>query len=158
MKKDLKITGHVLMFQTDIKTGTLVPGTVKEDHNAITDTLKAYLAQKIGDDSVNYAIDNLFSSATPADGQDGIAHGDPSTYDVDNAFVTTKNAGGDGSETYIEFYGYIDGAVTLNQSLLLGHNYQAATYNFEKVFATYDINETVDSGRRYHFYWKITIS
>ena len=155
---DLSIKGTILTFQTDKESGAIVPGTVHVDHNTITDTLKAYLAKKLADNSDDWALDNLFTSSTPADTQDGIAHGDASDGSVTNAFITTKNAGGDGTETYIEFYGKIDGAVTLNDHLLLGHNYQAAVTAFEKVFATYAINETVASGRTYHFYWKITIA
>lgn len=164
MSKEVKITGEVVMFQTD-ENGKVVPGTYKRSKNTISSDLKNYLAFKIVDATSNKALDNLFtangditSAGTTNNGGDGIAHGSAGTKDVDYFFTTSKNAGGTGAENYVEFYGFIDGPATLNDTLKLGFNYNNTTYEFDTVFATYSINETVASGRKYHFYWKITIS
>ena len=158
---ELKIRGYVKHWQTD-ENGNVVPGTVKEDHNAITDSLRNYLAQVIGAEVLGKAVDTLFTSQDLGldDGGDGIAWGQTNG-DVSGKMVTTKNAGGTGNEAYIEFYGTVQAsgaAITIGPYLLLGTDYSSVAYALGTVYATYAINETVPDGRTYHFYWKITIS
>ena len=121
-----------------------------------------YLAYKIRADATNYAMVNLFTSdgdiSGSHDGYDGIAHGSGMS-DLDYAFTTSLNDGGDNSTGYIEFYGYIDGSVSLTGYLYMGYDMNYVPPNsFTHTFAQYDINTSVASGRRFHFYWRITAS
>ena len=158
----LSLKGSVRYYQTDDKTGLLIPGTYKEEENTINSTLLYYLAYKIGTDTTDYALSSLFGTGQAASGgdvgDDGIAHGSGTIDDIDYVFDTDLNDGGDEVETYIEYYGTIPGAVTLNGYLQLGHNLISGPYQFSQVFAYYDINETVASGRTFHFYWKISLT
>jgi hypothetical protein len=148
-------------FQTDNRTGLLVPGTYFENlRNTIQNDLKYYLAYKMGTNTTDQAMNNLFTVGGAIGGghagEDGMAHGTGGV--ADYAFVTTLNAGGDNSAEYIEFYGYIVGAVTLNNNLYLGFNMQWPGQDFAKTYAEYDINTSVGAGRTFHFYWKITVT
>jgi hypothetical protein len=149
---------NVKGWQTDLKTGLIVPGSVFEDKNTIQNGLTYYLAYKIGTDTTDRALNNLFSadgSPSGHGGEDGIAHHDGS--EIDLIFDTTLSVGGNNSVSYIEFYGFIDGSATLDTSLYLGHNMIVTPYQFTTTFATYSINTSVASGRRFHFYWRINI-
>ena len=150
---------NVRGFQTDLKTGLYVPGTYFEDHNTIQNDFRYYLAYKIGTNTTDQALNNLWTSdgalGSGDSGYDGIAHGAAGTA-LDYKFATSLNAGGDNSLTYIEYYGYIDGAVTLSGNLYLGFTYVHGGTTFTKLYSTYDINTSVAASRRYHFYWKIT--
>ena len=175
MQNDLKISGSVMEFQTkrgiiiptsqdiDQYVNEIIPGTFKESKNTIGTDLKNYLIYKVTDTATDQALNNLTTGSTISGqtGKDGIVYGTAST-DLDGALITTKNAGGTGAENYVEFYGYIDGAVTLQDYLYLGFNIvlngTTSLYELTKLYASYAINQTVDASRRYHFYWKLTIS
>lgn len=158
---------NVKGWQTDLKTGLVVPGTTFEDHNTIQGTLRNYLAYLIGTnpalDSTNErALDDLFTTdGTPSfpthQNEDGIVHGG-ALDDIQEVLATSLSVGGDNTVNYIEFYGYIDGAATLDENLMLVHDFFALSPNEAAyMFAEYDINTSVSAGRRFHFYWRITI-
>jgi len=164
-KFTLGIRGSVRSHQTwlderGLDSGEIVRGTEMKDHNTIHDDLKAYLAYKIGTDTTDQALDDLFTTEVEASevGNDGIAY-NPST-GVIKPFVTTLNSGGDNSETYIEFYGYRTNsgasAYQLAGYLRIGFNLAGGvgTYAFSDVFAEYIVNTSIEVDRRYHFYWK----
>ena len=155
----IKLAGNVKMWQTDLETGHMVPGTEKEEHNTIGSDLKAYLAQSMAA-TVDEAIDNFIDSDAYTVDKDGIAYIISGAAVHANWFITSLNDGGDGTETYVEFYGCIDGAVTLNGTLQLGYELTggADASVFTSTFATYTINEVVPAARRFHFYWKVTMS
>lgn len=141
--------------------GIMIPGSFRAGSNTIGSDLKKYLAYKLAADVTDQAMDNLFASGglvasvgAANDGKDGIAWGQDN---VAGLFVTTLNDGGDNSDTFAEFYGYVDGAVTLSTELTLGFSYTNGTTSWSKTYATYSINESVAASRRFHFYWKITI-
>ena len=162
----LNLIGTVRSYETDLE-GNVIPGTEVEDHNTINSDLKHYLANCLAA-NVNEAMDALFTGSTPATEigagrTDGIVFttkldsgGD---FDATACFITTLNAGGAGTESYVEFYGYIIGAATLNGFLSLGYGlFNDGLHNiFASMFSSYAINKTVAANRRYHFYWKITI-
>ena len=157
----IKLAGEIKMWQSDIETGDVIPGSEKVDHNTIGTDLKAYLAQSMAesvDESIKTA--DLIASDAYSAGKSGIAYIIAGAAVHANWFVTAINDGGDGTETYVEFYGYIDGAVTLNGSLQLGSILTggASASVFTNTFATYTINEVVPAARRFHFYWKVTMS
>ena len=147
-------------WQTDLKTGSIIPGSVFEDKNTVQNDLKYYLAYKIGTDTTDQALDNLFpTDDTPVVG-DGIAHGVSST-EITEVFATSLSTGGDNSTVYIEFYGYIDGddpSTSLTNNLYLGYGLTLGPSEFSKEYASYDINTSVTLGRRFHFYWRVTIN
>ena len=144
-------------WQTDLKTGLVIPDSIFEGHNTVQNDLKYYLAYKIGTDTTDQALDNLFpTDDTPIAG-DGIAHG-PSSNDIYEVFATSLSTGGDNSTVYIEFYGYIDGLVSLTDNLYLGYGLTTPPPEFSKEYASYDINTSVTLGRRFHFYWRVTIN
>ena len=151
---------NVKGWQTDLKTGLVVPGTEFEDHNTIQNALKYYLAYKIGTDTPDRAMNNLFNTdGAPGPGnvgQDGIGHGTNST-SLDLILDTSLSVGGDNTVNYIEFYGFIDGAVTLTDNLYLGQGYIQGPNEFSYEYASYDINTSVAAGRRFHFYWRVQI-
>lgn len=144
-------------WQTDLKTGLIIPDSVFYDKNTVQNDLKYYLAYKIGTDTTDQALDNLFpTDDTPVAG-DGIAHG-ASSATITEVFATSLSVGGDNSTTYIEFYGYIDGSVSLTNNLYLGWGLTLGPNEFQKEYASYDINTSVAAGRRFHFYWRVTIN
>jgi len=151
---------NVKGWQTDLKTGLIVPGTMFEDHNTIQNDLRYYLAYKIGTNTTDRALNNLFTvDGTPGGGhvgQDGIAHGTAYT-SLTDILATSLSVGGDNTVNYIEFYGYIDGAVSLTNNLYLGQGFIISPNEFSYQFASYDINTSVGAGRRFHFYWRIRI-
>lgn len=152
---------NVKGWQTDLKTGLVVPESVFEDRNTLQNDIKYYLAYKIGTDITNQALDDLFTSdGAPTAGnlnEDGIAHGTSSS-NLDLILDSSLSVGGDNSTSYIEFYGFIDGAQTLTDNLYLGFNLAVLSPNeFTKEYASYDINISVAAGRRFHFYWRVTI-
>jgi hypothetical protein len=155
----IKVAGVVKSWQTDLETGAMVPGTEKEEHNTIGSDLKAYLAESMAV-NVDEAINNFIASDAYAADKDGIAYIAAGAAIHSHWFVTSLNDGGDGTETYVEFYGYVDGAVTLNGTLQLGYKLigGASASVFTSTFATYTINEVVPAARRFHFYWKVTMS
>lgn len=169
MKEDVKIQGFVKYWQEE--NGKIVPGTVHVDHNAIQDALRYFLAQAIGTNTTN-ALDNLFtknsndsafSFATDASGKDGIAYKPSASDYVQHVFKTTKNAGGTGAESYIEFKGELDAGssnFTLSGELQFGFNLTGTALGtdtvFTKVYSTYAINTTITANRTFLFYWKIT--
>jgi len=161
------LIGIVKSWQTDLD-GNVIPGTLKEERNTIQAGLKKYLASCIGAGIIDKKLDNLFDQdygaggdamSAAIDGMDGIAYYDEAEQFITQTFYTELNAGGTGNETYIEFYGYINGAVNLNGKLVLGHNitYGVDSTAFETDFAEYAIEENVAADRKYHFYWKITV-
>jgi len=162
--KTAKLKGTITHFQTDLNDNE-IPGTRKTSHNSIEDALLAYLAHCIASDQ-NLALDALFDDEDPATAvgggkTDGIGFYNAGLLEVTKCFETTKNDGGDGSETYVEFYGFVTGAFTLNGVLQLGYllaDGGGGTYNFTKIFASYTINESVAASRKFHFYWKISLS
>jgi len=144
-------------------TGVLVPKTEFRDRNTIKDALKAYLAYNIAvPATVNRALDLLFTTEVILDmvGRDGIAYGLQSPSGNTKVLVTTLNDGGDNTKLYTEFYGYLTGAATLSANFILGHNLQnaGADHAFTTEFAYYAVSASVAASRRYHFYWKITLS
>jgi len=152
---------NVKGWQTDLKTGLVIPDSTFEDHNTIQDHLRWYLAYKIGTNTTNQAMDDLFSSdGAPGGGninEDGIAHG-VNIASIDLIFDSSLSVGGDNNLSYIEFYGFIDGPQTLSDNLYLGHNLISIGPNeLDKEYASYDINTSVSAGRRFHFYWRINI-
>jgi len=160
---EIKLRGDVKGFQTDKKTGLLVPNTYFEDHNTIDSNLHEYLAYKITTNTNNYSLDNLFTThRVPIIGDsnmDGICHctvGDGTG--INYVFDTDLNAGGDNATSYIEYYAHGEGALTLTGYLLL--IYDLTEWDSTKVtaiYASYDINTSVLVGRVFHFYWKITL-
>jgi len=163
-EQTLKLVGHIRGYETDLDNN-IIPGTEFEDHNTIGDALKIYFAHCIAVDVNNESLDALFTSASPATNVgaaklDGIgyAHGLASTI-LEACFITALNVGGDGTELYTEYYGYIEGAISMNGFLILGNTLalDGADYKFDNTYATYAINKTIAADRRYHFYWKITI-
>jgi len=147
---------NVKGWQTDIKTGLIIPNSSFEDHNTIQNDLRYYLAYKIGTNTTDQALNDLFSAdGTPITG-DGIAHGTSPT-SITEVFDTSLSLGGDNSTNYIEFYGFIDGSVTLGDNLYLGFGLTLSPNEFSKYYASYDINTSVASGRRFHFYWRISV-
>ena len=61
---------NVKGWQTDIKTGLIVPDTTFVDKNTLQNDIKYYLAYKVGTDTTNQAMDNLFDT----DGAIGAGH------------------------------------------------------------------------------------
>lgn len=155
----IRLRGEVKSWQTDSETGEIVPETVKTDYNTIGTDMKTYLAQSLADD-INHGMDNFISSNAYTVDKDGIAFKVSGASYHSEWFISSLNDGGDGTKTYTEIYGYIDGAVTLNGTLELGYALTggASASEFTSTFATYIINETVPAARRFHFYWKITMS
>lgn len=156
---------NVKGWQTDLKTGLVVPGTTFEDHNTVQNELRYYLAYVIGTQPAGgniQAMDDLFSSdgvpTSGNDNEDGIAHG-TGIASLDLIFDTSLSVGGDNNLNYIEFYGFIDGLQTLTDNLYLGQNLisSGGPIELDKEYASYDINTSVSAGRRFHFYWRITI-
>jgi len=151
--------GVLMPIDTKIKVPGTDTGWVK---NAIQDGLLNYIAYKIGTDTNDQALDDLHAFNTNhlvssnQEGEDGISHFNAGTADFDYYLVTTLNDGGGASDGYIEFYGYIDGAVTLDGSLYLGNNYEHANEVYEFIFSIIPISQTVLSARRYGHYWKLT--
>ena len=172
-QEQLSVRGSVRHFETDLDNN-IIPGTLFEGPNTIQSSLKKYLAWCIAVDK-NLAIDNFFTGSVPATeisaGRlDGIAFTtSEGPSDIGTCFITTLNVGGDGVERYVEFYGYVEGAVTLNGYLQLGYNLYVdggGNNTFKGIetgtdgnshYASYAINKSVAANRRYHFYWKITI-
>ncbi len=172
------IQGVIHCFQTEldyvkkngilvpIDTGIVVPGSVRKQRNTIQNALVNYLAFTIGSSSVDIALDSLFATdGTQASvgaaeaGNDGIVVGTVGPQDVTHILTTTKNDGGLNSENFIEFYGTIDGAQTLSGLAILGFNYSnAGNGSLETIFSQVNISETVAANRRYHHYWKLTIT
>ena len=158
----IKVAGTVKMWQSDLITGEKVAGSEKEFHNTIGADLKAYLAECMAVDVSGEAIitADLQVANAYAAGKSGIAFITSGGTYQSILFITTLNDGGDGTEVYTEFYGYVDGAATLNGTLQLGSTQAggASTADYTNIFATYAINETVPAARRFHFYWKVTMS
>ena len=160
---DLIIGGHVRGWVTE--NGIIVPNTYFEKKNTIQNSLKYYLAYKIGTDTTDYALDDLFTaSGTQAgvgaaqESKDGIAHGTAATDSINYILQTTKNAGGTNAEDYIEFYGLYDGAITATSYLQIGNVYGDAETAFAVCFSSVSINTTTAAGQKLHYYWKFTIS
>jgi hypothetical protein len=148
-------------FQVDDRTGLILPKTYFEGENAIWADLMEYFAYKIGTETINQAMDNRFAAAgalsSGDNGYDGMAHGASATA-LDYKFDTDLNAGGTNAENYIEWLGTIAGPVSLTGSLFLGFNYAHGSTAFANTYAQYIINTTVDSGRTFYFYWRITVN
>jgi hypothetical protein len=173
-KVALKLRGDVEMFETPVgillpksqelrgREDLMIPWTHKKDHNTIYTDLKAYLAYKIGTNTVDQTMDNLFTAQTLAtqNGKDGMCQASTSyANSTDTVFITTLNDGGDNSDEFIEFYGYITGETSLAPTLILGYNMLATTTKqFTKLYAHYTINTTVAASRNYHFYWKLSFA
>lgn len=176
LQEGIQIKGECRGFQTYLeyepnKAGILMPIDTKQkvpgtDTGWVKNTIQAgltqYLAYKLGTNTTNRALDSLFAADGAIgggdDGDDGIHNGEslgggPAGYKL----ATTLNDGGTEAESYIEFYGYIDGAVTL-EYLTLGHDYLHASEVFNTVFAGIAVNQTVAASRRYGHYWKITLA
>lgn len=169
MKNVLKIKGFVRGWEED-ENGLIVPDSYFAKPNTITASCKAKLVQKMGNSALDIAIDNLFTGQDPADaaqdGLDGIA-----SYSVKNAssqnpsllFVTSINSNSI-SDNFIEFYGRVDATsfpLTVGSWLILGRNYNSVPppLFFEDYYAEVTIpQKTIEVGRSYHLYWKITIS
>jgi hypothetical protein len=163
----LKLKGVVKSWLTDLD-GNVIPGSMKEESNTIQDGLKEYLAACIGATAVDKKLDNLFDQdygaggdamSASIDDKDGIAYYDHAEYCITATFFTELNAGGTGSQAWIEFYGYITGAINMYGELILGYKitYDTGATSFDTNFAKYTIIQNVDADRKYHFYWKITI-
>ena len=152
---------NVKGWQTDLKTGLTIPGTEFNDHNTIQNQLRYYLAYKIGADANPRALTPLFlTDGTPGGthvGYNGIAHGTSSTA-ITDILASSLSVGGDNTVNYIEFYGYIDGVVDLSDNLYLGQGFSTSPNEFAYEFASYDINDSVAAGRRFHFYWRVSIA
>lgn len=149
-------------------TGFVIKDTMWDGENTITDKLRAYLAYKIGADVTDYAMDSLFAAEGLVAGNDekgGIIEavstgstGSISPGDVDTCFITTLNDGGDNTEVYIEFYGYKTGSYTIDDYLILGQGYENTDDSMDHVFAYISASQSIAANRRYHHYWKITLS
>lgn len=155
------ILANVGGYQVDNKTGLIVPGTKFEDHNLIYNDLLYYLPYKTGTNTVNQAMDNLFAASgtlsSGDNGYDGIAYGVSST-GLTHKLDTDLNTGGDLATAYVEFSGSIAGSINLSAYLYLGFNYTHASTAFADTYAQYDINQNVESGRTFYFYWRLTLS
>ena len=177
-KKEFKIEveGHCRGFQTEldyvekngilfpIDTGKVVPHTEWKARNTLQTGLLYYLAYKIGTNTTDRALDDLFISSglvaavgAANDGKDGIVEGPSGAAEVEGILVTTLNDGGTEAEAYIEFYGYMEGAYSLDDNLILGHNFVDSTDSITE-FSKVSINQEVAANRRYHHYWKITLA
>ena len=174
----IEIEGHCRGFQTEldfvgrngilvpIDTGKIVPNTEWDSKNTITTALLYYLAYKVGTDTTDRALDNLFASEGTKAGvgaanasKDGIVEGTYGLPAVDHILLTVLNSGGTEAQAYIEFYGYITGAVTLDSYLSIGHNYSnAGDGSLTKRFSDIAISQVVAADRRYHHYWKWTFA
>ena len=159
----IEVNGTIKSWQTELDTGVIVPGTKQINHNTIGSDLKKYLAHVMAvttDESIKEADLQTSITFVYEAGKSGIAFVLSGASYQSEWFITEINDGGDGIEAYVEFYGYIDGAVTLNGTLQLGSVLTggASTAVYTNTFATYTINETVPAARRFHFYWKVTMS
>jgi hypothetical protein len=177
-KRDkIKIIGTVHDFQTELRfirnyQGIMEPidtGIVtweKKYKNTVHTPLLNHLAHRIAANTNNYAMDNLFTSqgteaavGTAMNGFDGIFHYNKDDVEqIEHILLTTLNVGGAGVTAYSEFYGYINGAVTLNHYLGVGYNYIDATTLMTAIFAYTAITTTVAANRRFHRYWRFTFS
>ena len=156
------VTGSVRYFQRDNITGLIVPGTEHEDHNVIQNDLLYYLPYKIGTDTINQSISNRFTVGgtidSGDDGQDGIGYGTATVDSLTHKLDTDINAGGDLTETYIEFVGSIAGAINMTGYLQLGHDYDdVPSARFNDLYAYYNISSNVEAGQTFYFYWRFAI-
>lgn len=158
----LRIIGDIRYFQRDKKTGIIIPGTYHEHHNTIVLDLTYYLAYKIGTDTINQSLSNRFTvggTVSAGDnGYDGIAYGTTSSGGITHKLDTDINAGGDNATSYIEFAGNIDGPLSMPGYLHLGHSLTYASAAFDEPYAYYNISTSVESGRTFYFYWRLTIT
>lgn len=156
-----RIIGTVKGFQRDNETGLILPETLFEDKNTLYATGAHYLAYKIGTDTINQAIDNRFTTGAALvsgdEEYDGIAYG-PTSSTLSHKLDTDINAGGDQATNYIEFSGSIAGPIGLAGVLALGFDYTHGSTAFANLYATYGISVTVDPGRTFYFYWRLTLS
>jgi len=114
----------------------------------------------------NKGLCNMFSSSGDGtdddfDGMDGIGY-DEGDDQITKIYHTTVNIGGDGTKSYIEFYGYhtnsTASSITLGGKLKLGVNYTAGgSYgSFEEELSSYAVSTTIGAYRKHHVYWKIS--
>ena len=173
------INGVVRYWLSDLDDN-MIEGTYVEDTNTIQSNLKQNLAKAIVsgtntdyiDVAANSFTDGAFNITGNITGTNnyGIACLNTSS-GVKTTFVTSKNAGGDGTETYVEFYGYTTGSsgggdifsgtldslhLVKDVALYTGTSILTA---FTKVYASYDFATTinVEANRRFHFYWRINL-
>lgn len=176
-KNRIQIKGTTYDFMTELefvkRDGILVPFDTgikvweKEGKNTISTGLTYHLAHRIAASTNDYALNNLFGTqgtrvaegATNA-GKDGIVHYDKEDIQqTEHFFLTVLNVGGTGAQNYSEFYGYINGAVTLDHYLGIGYNYvNSGQYQMTVIFADNSVSTTVAVNRRFHRYWKFTLS
>jgi hypothetical protein len=183
----LQIKGTVRTWEESKDApGIMIPGTYKEDFNAISTGMKRLFAYALVT-SNNYAMDNLFAvsevttDSVTNNNKDGIYYykqfvaggsdlDDPSKFSgtsgngLQAILKTTKNSGGDKEEVFTEFFGELDGPFSYTGgSLGLGYNYQntATSGNNGGVIGVHYANKpqdiTIDAGRKFFVYWKITI-
>ena len=178
LQQSIGIEGHCKGFQTEldfvkkngiltpVDTGIIVPGTMFKKKNTIANALVYNLSASLGPNATDKALDSLFSAnGTKASvgagqaGNDGIVEGTYGLPQVDHILQTTLNAGGTEAQNWIEYYGYIDGAVTLDSYISIGHNYSnAGDGRLTTYFSNVVISQSVAANRRYHHYWKFTIA
>jgi len=171
------VNGVVRYWLSDLNDN-MIEGTYVEDTNTIQSNLKQNLAKAIVsgtntdyiDVASNSFADGLFDVTANTTGKYGIACLNTSS-GVKTTFVTSKNSGGDGTETYVEFYGYTTGSAgggdifsgTLDSLHLVkdvaDYTSSSISVAFTKVYASYDFPSTinVEANRRFHFYWKINL-
>jgi hypothetical protein len=156
----LRLIGSVNYFQRDKLTGLIVPGTEVVSKNTIVEDLGFYLAYKIGTNTINQSLSNRFTVGGTIgvgdNGYDGIAYGTSTISGLTHKLDTDINAGGTLAESYIEFSGNIDGPLSLAGYLQLGHNYSVGA--FSEPYAYYAITTTVETGRTFYFYWRLTVT
>jgi len=156
----INLIGSVRYFQRDKLTGLIIPGTEVESKNTIVEDLSFYLAYKIGTDTINQSLSSRFTVGGTIgigdNGDDGIAYGTSTISGLTHKLDTDINAGGALTESYIEFSGNIDGPLSLAGYLQLGHDYGLGA--FSEPYAYYAITTTIESGRTFYFYWRLTLT
>lgn len=160
----IKLKGSVKYFQRDDRTGLIIPRTECKDNNIIESDLQYYTAYKIGTNTINQSMSSRFAVggtlSAGDNGDDGIAYGPgvPGVGLLSHKLDTDINAGGDNATDYIEFSGSIAGPLTMSGYLHLGHDYLNSNADFNEPYAYYAITTTIDSGRTFYFYWKLTLT
>lgn len=157
----LRLKGSVRYFNRDDRTGLIVPGTEVIDHNTITLDVTWYLAYKIGTHTIDQSMSNLFTVGGTIDtgdnGQDGIAYGTAAEDSLTHKLDTDLNAGGDNATNYIEYVGSIAGPLNMTAYLQLGEQVILGN-QFSTVNAYYNINNNIESGQTFYFYWRLTVT
>jgi len=160
LKTQIKVKGEVeLILQNP--DGKVVER--KKYRNTIDTNLFQALANALADGTVNFGIDDLFTTNAATggaeDGNDGMALSDGND---GYTCVTTLDSGGDGTEVYAKFKGVYtaSGAYSVT-TVYLGRALDwidAATPFSTSQFAYRSASVTMASGQVLTIYWTITFS